>query len=43
MDPYTVRNKFNECPKLNTKDVVSCYLYDNKLDKLGKKEEFGLV
>ena len=41
MDPYSIRNKLNECPKIKTKDVASCYIYDNKLDKLGRKEEFG--
>lgn len=38
-----MRNKLNECPKIKTKDIFNCYIYDNKLDKLGRKEEFGLV
>lgn len=41
VDPYSIRNKINECPKLKTKEIFSCYIYDSKLDNLGKKEEFG--
>lgn len=41
VDPYSIRNKINECPKLKTKEIFSCYIYDSKVDKLGKKDEFG--